>query len=984
MIVDATRVVITVKIEGTLEDYRSVAEAVHLGLRELLQCHLPHCFLSVTVEAGSVVLTVTATDTAAPPTIVPAANAMATADLSYLSATLEQQCRARSNLTIGCAFVEVPVIQSVVTDRVSVIHSAPSPPPPGAPPPIIFSPTAPEDAPQAPPSPPPPPPYPPPPVRLIVDEPLQEASAFIQVWHNETTHAYIEGGAIQPGDVLKLRERPHDCNSSALQQLGDEHGSVVQGDTSAPFFWFRLQAADSVYSPCFVRRGNFSSVIALPNVRVQVLYAPPPPLPPPPPQPHLPLPSPPPPASPLAAPFAPSLPIEVAAPSGPAPPLPSPSVLPPPSAPSEHPAGTVFGILQPIALIIVLSMSFCLSAAVFTAQRCQRPGRTLKASLIACLSIGLAWADFLFDVLFARKAFEVNSRVAWPSAFFMLLLYAAVSLICVLGVIVAIQCPRGRWDLRQHVDEDSYVRNRAASACVLVLALSNIELIKVLPWRSNAEADRLDGFPTVWLLGAVIAITLLEDVPQLIIQALFLLEGDHLSSSVLAWINLLTSVTSLLWRAFKLAPYLPDHASQSTTVTEVVSTDGVVVSDERQAGEVQTEPADSTSSAATGSSRKGLFRWRSGDEDKKRAEKKARAREEADRRADEREREADEEAMRSLGGDITPVQLDGATVHRPATGERAAATARTSAEDAEREADLVRAQFNAARQVQRAELVAEQQEWREAQEEEAREARLRTETEVAQIRRRRLQEAEWEAEERLRLADEQVAAKLRRAEDQARVVQREAVQATMSESQAADAELAAARAEAARAAEEVRQAEAATEAAKAEIARQLAAQEVEHERQMKRRTGALHERHAQAILEKDERHAAEMREMQSQVRLAESRSVDRLAVRRAISETLEPSPSGKQALARARKGRCTERQRDSNEGSSAMHEALTTDPPAPAPTPDPAPAPAPAPTPALPASASAPAPSPAAAAALNCSSVPAPEASDPATDQLRI
>ena len=79
---------------------------------------------------------------------------------------------------------------------------------------------------------------------MMVDEPLQDASAFIQVWHNETTYAYIEGRAIQPGDVLKLRERPHGCDSSALQLLGDEYGSTVQGDVSAPFFWFRLQASD--------------------------------------------------------------------------------------------------------------------------------------------------------------------------------------------------------------------------------------------------------------------------------------------------------------------------------------------------------------------------------------------------------------------------------------------------------------------------------------------------------------------------------------------------------------------------------------------------------------------------------------------------------------------------------------------------------------------------------------------------------------------
>ena len=87
--VNAAQVVITVKIEGTLEDYQVLVEAINLALGQLLQCFEPHCFLTVTAVAGSVVLTVTATDIAEPPTIVSAANAIATADLSYLSAVLD-------------------------------------------------------------------------------------------------------------------------------------------------------------------------------------------------------------------------------------------------------------------------------------------------------------------------------------------------------------------------------------------------------------------------------------------------------------------------------------------------------------------------------------------------------------------------------------------------------------------------------------------------------------------------------------------------------------------------------------------------------------------------------------------------------------------------------------------------------------------------------------------------------------------------------
>ena len=126
----------------------------------------------------------------------------------------------------------------------------------------------------------------------------------MQVWHNESTYTFIKGGAVKPGDVLKLLRRPHSCGGD-LQQLGWEHGTVVEGDTSAPFFWFRLQKGSdgnsSVFSPCFVRSGNYSAgAIPLPNIRITVEFAPPPPAPPPsppPPDPLSPPPAQPPPSS---------------------------------------------------------------------------------------------------------------------------------------------------------------------------------------------------------------------------------------------------------------------------------------------------------------------------------------------------------------------------------------------------------------------------------------------------------------------------------------------------------------------------------------------------------------------------------------------------------------------------------------------------------------------------------------------------------------
>ena len=63
-IVPAKEVTLVLKVGGTVEEYEAKADAVKARLRQELQCSLPTCVLTVTVKAGSVILTVVATDTA--------------------------------------------------------------------------------------------------------------------------------------------------------------------------------------------------------------------------------------------------------------------------------------------------------------------------------------------------------------------------------------------------------------------------------------------------------------------------------------------------------------------------------------------------------------------------------------------------------------------------------------------------------------------------------------------------------------------------------------------------------------------------------------------------------------------------------------------------------------------------------------------------------------------------------------------------------
>ena len=50
------------KAAGTVEEYEAKADSVKVRLRQQLQCFSPACALTVTAEAGSVILTVVATD----------------------------------------------------------------------------------------------------------------------------------------------------------------------------------------------------------------------------------------------------------------------------------------------------------------------------------------------------------------------------------------------------------------------------------------------------------------------------------------------------------------------------------------------------------------------------------------------------------------------------------------------------------------------------------------------------------------------------------------------------------------------------------------------------------------------------------------------------------------------------------------------------------------------------------------------------------
>ena len=87
-VVSATEITLEFSAAMTVDEYESKADAVKGQLRAKLGCYEPFCLLAVQVTAGSVTLTVVATDRAPNSQVHSAAESMKTADLPELSAAL--------------------------------------------------------------------------------------------------------------------------------------------------------------------------------------------------------------------------------------------------------------------------------------------------------------------------------------------------------------------------------------------------------------------------------------------------------------------------------------------------------------------------------------------------------------------------------------------------------------------------------------------------------------------------------------------------------------------------------------------------------------------------------------------------------------------------------------------------------------------------------------------------------------------------------
>merc|ERR1712085_89905 len=113
-----------------------------------------------------------------------------------------------------------------------------------------------------------------------------------------------------------------------------------------------------------------------------------------------------------------------------------------------------------------------------------------------------------------------------------------------------------------HLDYERLKELSAFYAFVLLVALTNMELLRLLPWRKGPIM--YDGLPDkrlmlrIWLL-----VMCLEDVPQLAIQVAVLTTVET-GGGVLAPLSIAFSLSAIVWRGMRKVIYLvPSDASIS-------------------------------------------------------------------------------------------------------------------------------------------------------------------------------------------------------------------------------------------------------------------------------------------------------------------------------------------------------------------------------------------------------------------------------------
>ena len=178
--------------------------------------------------------------------------------------------------------------------------------------------------------------------------------------------------------------------------------------------------------------------------------------------------------------------------------------------------------------------------------------RRLQISRSAFLCVLIGSLDFASDVLFARHALLSSPDSVPATLRYLPIVFVAAPFVLSTAPLLMIVMQS-----RELIDMDTLARYPGFYACTLVLALTNLEVLKLFPWREG----KYDGFPTSRLLALTFFTTAFEDIPQAVLQVSYLIAMGR--GDAIAIISLCFSLCSIWVRGFrKLIIVLfvrPDH-----------------------------------------------------------------------------------------------------------------------------------------------------------------------------------------------------------------------------------------------------------------------------------------------------------------------------------------------------------------------------------------------------------------------------------------
>ena len=162
------------------------------------------------------------------------------------------------------------------------------------------------------------------------------------------------------------------------------------------------------------------------------------------------------------------------------------------------------------------------------------------------LDLVLATVDFSGDALFIIEAFEKGALALALISSTLLGLSSVVSLCTCLWIIAYhYEAKRNEQPDGDIINLTAIGANASLYSLIMILSATNPELIKLFPWLDDSTYD---GFPRRWLAVRVTQLALLEDIPQLACQAVFIATVD---ASPTAMTSLAITVVDLLWRVIK-------------------------------------------------------------------------------------------------------------------------------------------------------------------------------------------------------------------------------------------------------------------------------------------------------------------------------------------------------------------------------------------------------------------------------------------------